>query len=58
MNIFILTGAGVSAESGLGTFRDRNGLGADHCLLMLRREVRIGSSCSPTAPLATGASIR
>lgn len=24
MNIFVLTGAGVSAESGLGTFRDRN----------------------------------
>jgi NAD-dependent deacetylase len=26
MNIFILTGAGVSAESGLGTFRDKDGL--------------------------------
>src|SRR5687767_5463631 len=26
MNIFILTGAGISAESGLGTFRDRDGL--------------------------------
>src|SRR4026207_572341 len=26
MNIFVLTGAGVSAESGLGTFRDRDGL--------------------------------
>ena len=25
MNIFILTGAGVSAESGLGTFRDKDG---------------------------------
>ena len=28
MNIFVLTGAGVSAESGLGTFRDREGLWA------------------------------
>ena len=27
-NIFILTGAGVSAESGLGTFRDRGGIWA------------------------------
>ncbi|ACL61149.1 SIR2 family NAD-dependent protein deacylase [Methylobacterium nodulans] len=26
MNIFVLTGAGISAESGLGTFRDRGGL--------------------------------
>jgi NAD-dependent deacetylase len=26
MKIFVLTGAGVSAESGLGTFRDRDGL--------------------------------
>jgi len=26
-NIFVLTGAGVSAESGLGTFRDRHGQG-------------------------------
>ena len=26
MNIFVLTGAGVSAESGLGTFRDKGGL--------------------------------
>src|SRR5260370_33593932 len=26
-NIFVLTGAGVSAESGLSTFRDRNGQG-------------------------------
>ncbi len=28
MNIFVLTGAGVSAESGLGTFRDIGGLWA------------------------------
>jgi NAD-dependent deacetylase len=28
MNIFILTGAGISAESGLGTFRDKDGLWA------------------------------
>src|SRR5918995_513710 len=27
MNIFVLTGAGVSAESGLGTFRDKSGSG-------------------------------
>src|SRR4051812_35086278 len=26
MKIFVLTGAGVSAESGLGTFRDKDGL--------------------------------
>lgn len=26
MNIVILTGAGISAESGLGTFRDKGGL--------------------------------
>ena len=24
-SIFVLTGAGISAESGLGTFRDRDG---------------------------------
>jgi len=28
MNIFVLTGAGISAESGLGTFRDKGGLWA------------------------------
>ena len=28
MNVFVLTGAGVSAESGLGTFRDRDGIWA------------------------------
>lgn len=27
-NIVILTGAGISAESGLGTFRDKEGLWA------------------------------
>ena len=27
MNIFVLTGAGVSVESGLGTFRDKAGTG-------------------------------
>ncbi len=27
MNVFVLTGAGVSAESGLGTFRDKSGAG-------------------------------
>src|SRR4051794_28618353 len=26
MRIFILTGAGISAESGLGTFRDKGGI--------------------------------
>ena len=26
-NIFVLTGAGISAESGLGTFRDKKGEG-------------------------------
>ena len=26
-NIFVLTGAGISAESGLGTFRDKKGAG-------------------------------
>lgn len=26
MNVFVLTGAGLSAESGLGTFRDRGGI--------------------------------
>jgi NAD-dependent deacetylase len=26
MKIFILTGAGISAESGLGTFRDKGGI--------------------------------
>lgn len=29
-NIVILTGAGISAESGLATFRDNNGLWCDH----------------------------
>jgi methylmalonyl-CoA mutase N-terminal domain/subunit len=28
MRIFVLTGAGISAESGLGTFRDKGGLWA------------------------------
>jgi len=27
INVFVLTGAGISAESGLGTFRDRDGQG-------------------------------
>lgn len=27
MHVFVLTGAGISAESGLGVFRDRNGAG-------------------------------
>jgi NAD-dependent deacetylase len=26
MRVFVLTGAGVSAESGLGTFRDKGGI--------------------------------
>ena len=30
--IVILTGAGISAESGLGTFRDENGLWSQHCI--------------------------
>ena len=30
MNIVVLTGAGISAESGLGTFRDEGGLWAQH----------------------------
>ena len=29
-NIFILTGAGISAESGLATFRSSNGLWNNH----------------------------
>ena len=29
MNTFVLTGAGVSAESGLGTFRDKGGIWAE-----------------------------
>ncbi|HRO11920.1 Sir2 family NAD-dependent protein deacetylase, partial [Amaricoccus sp.] len=28
MRVFVLTGAGVSAESGLGTFRDKGGIWA------------------------------
>lgn len=31
-NIVILTGAGISAESGLSTFRDENGLWAQHAI--------------------------
>jgi NAD-dependent deacetylase len=27
MRVFLITGAGVSAESGLGTFRDKDGTG-------------------------------
>ena len=27
MTLFVLTGAGISAESGLGTFRDKDGTG-------------------------------
>ena len=30
MNVFVLTGAGVSAESGIRTFRDANGLWEGH----------------------------
>ena len=30
--IVILTGAGISAESGLGTFRDEGGLWAQHAI--------------------------
>ena len=29
MRVFVLTGAGVSAESGLGTFRDKGGIWAE-----------------------------
>ena len=29
-NIFVLTGAGISAESGVKTFRDHNGLWENH----------------------------
>jgi len=29
-NIVILTGAGISAESGISTFRDKNGLWENH----------------------------
>jgi NAD-dependent deacetylase len=32
VRIFVLTGAGISAESGLGTFRDRDGLWSRHDL--------------------------
>ena len=32
MNVFVLTGAGVSAESGLGTFRDEGGLWSEYDL--------------------------
>lgn len=32
MRIFVLTGAGVSAESGLGTFRDKDGVWTKHDL--------------------------
>lgn len=32
MRLFVLTGAGVSAESGLGTFRDEGGLWARHAI--------------------------
>jgi NAD-dependent deacetylase len=32
MNIVILTGAGISAESGIRTFRDANGLWEDHAI--------------------------
>ena len=28
MRVFVLTGAGISAESGLGTFRDKGGIWA------------------------------
>ena len=38
--IAILTGAGISAESGLATFRDSNGLWANH---------RIEDVCTPEA---------
>ena len=30
MKILVLTGAGISAESGLSTFRDNNGLWENH----------------------------
>ena len=29
-HLVVLTGAGISAESGLATFRDQNGLWCDH----------------------------
>lgn len=29
-NIVVLTGAGISAESGIATFRDQNGLWENH----------------------------
>lgn len=35
--IFILTGAGISAESGLSTFRDKNGLWGKHSIYEVAR---------------------
>ena len=32
-NIVVLTGAGISAESGISTFRDANGLGEGHDII-------------------------
>src|SRR3954462_8796385 len=50
MNIFVLTGAGVSAESGLGTFRDKAGTGiwarsTTRAAILIRRRRKV-SNCA------------
>jgi hypothetical protein len=40
MRVFLVTGAGVSAESGLGTFRDKGGTGIWTRFAILRKYMR------------------
>jgi NAD-dependent deacetylase len=51
-NIFVLTGAGVSAESGLGTFRDKTGEGIWARFDPIKLATPEGFECDPEAVLA------
>ena len=54
MNIFILTGAGISAESGLGTFRDKNGI-VDPKITLGLGQVRSDEACDAAGLCARAA---
>ncbi len=51
-NVFVLTGAGISAESGLGTFRDRQGEGIWAKFNPLKLATPEAFACDPKTVLA------
>jgi NAD-dependent deacetylase len=51
-HIFVLTGAGVSAESGLGTFRDKNSEGIWAKFDLMKLATPEAFACNPSEVLA------